>query len=201
MNERSLSAEEVDLMIGRTWFSQEGAPAGDVTVHDQRVTLPELDAEQRASELGHAERRLFVDGLRVEGPVRLGRGVRAIYVVLGELRAGSIELGDGVLAVSGRVSADDYVYLPRTEGTFAVGPDATSDDATVPALPPVQAPLVLWYDPRRRADLVFRMGAKALERVATADLPPALKELYDADGESFKDHAAVREVLRSGRWR
>jgi hypothetical protein len=194
MSQRTLSAEEADLMIGRTWFSDQ---PGDVVVHDEIVRVPELDAGSRAN--GSApERVLFVHGLEVEGTLRVGTG---IYVVLGAVHAKRIELGDGVLAVSGKVSADEYVHAPRTQGMFAVGSDATSDDATIPSLPPVQAPIVVWFDPRRRADLVFTMGPKALQRVPTESLPAALKALYDAPTESFKDPDAVRKVLRDGSWR
>ena len=110
MSERTLSAEEVDLMVGRTWFSREGGASDPVIVHDAAVTLPELDAAKRAAEQGGPDRRLYVDGLRVEGTVSLGRGVNAVIVVLGELRAGRIELGDGVLELAyGRVVAEDVV--------------------------------------------------------------------------------------------
>lgn len=200
MSERVLSAEEVDLMIGRTWFSNHGD--GEVVVHDAPVTWPELDAEARAASHGGPERRLFVHGLQVEGTLRLGRGVPAIYVVLGELHAKRIELGDGVLAVAGRVTAEEYLWAPRTEaGTFAVGPDATSDDATIPALPPVNAPIVVWFDVRRRCDQLFTRGAKSLQRVAPDAFPPPLKALYDAGTERFTDEAAALAVLRSGQWR
>ena len=195
MSQRTLSAEEADLMIGRTWFSDQ---PGDVIVHDEIVRVPELDGESRANGSG-PERVLYVHGLEVEGTLRVGKG---IYVVLGALHAKRIELGDGVLAVSGKVSADEYLHAPRTQGTFAVGSDATSDDATVPSLPPVQAPIVVWFDPRRRADLVFTLGPKGgLQRVTADALPDALKGLYDASSESFKDPDAVRNVLRDGSWR
>jgi hypothetical protein len=201
MSARSLSPEEADLMIGRIWYSDQEAK-GPVQVHDERVTVPEFDAEKRAAENGGPERVLFVHDLKVEGTLRLGKATGSIYVVLGNIHAGRIELGDAVLAVSGRVTADDYVHAPRTEGgNFAVGSDATSDDATIPALPPVSAPIVVWFDPRRRADLVFTRGEKSLQRVMPDDLPAALKSLYDASTESFTDQGKVLEVLRSGSWK
>jgi hypothetical protein len=197
MSERTLSAAEADLMIGRTWFSD---VTTRVTVHDEPVRVDTFDAEARTAAAGDSEMVMFVHSLTVEGTLRLG-AAHSVYVVLGELRCGRIELGDATLAASGPVIATDYVFAPRSKGVFAVGPDATTDDATTPALPPVIAPIVVWHDPRRGIDRVFAHRDGRLRSVPIDALPGGLQALYDTKTETFTDMAAVLAILRSGSWR
>lgn len=195
MSQRSISAAEADLMVGRTWFSDHTTT---VVVHDATVKMDAFDAKQRAQANGEAEMVLFVHGLTVAGTMSLASDVPSVYVVLGELRVGRLELGDAVLAASGPVVADDYVFAPRSNGVFAVGADATTDDATTPALPPVSAPIVVWHDPRRGVDRVFGRNEKGLRAVPHDAMPAALKGLYDPATERFRDPNAVLEALRGG---
>lgn len=195
MTERSISAAEADLMIGRSWFTDHTTT---VTVFDAPVSMESFDAELRAAAAGGAEMALFVHGLRVSGTMRMGADTPSVYVVLGELRVGRLELGDAMLAASGPVIAEQYVHLPRTRGVFAVGADATTDDATTPALPPVSAPIVVWHDVRRGIDRVFSRGEKGLRVVAADAWPEALKALWDPKSETFTDANAVLAALQSG---
>lgn len=195
MTERSISAAEADLMIGRSWFTDHTTT---VTVHDAPVSMESFDAELRAKAAGEAEMVLFVHGLRVTGTMRMGADTPSVYVVLGELRVGRLELGDAMLAASGPVIADHYVHLPRSRGVFAVGADATTDDATTPALPPVSAPIVVWHDVRRGIDRVFSRGDKGLRAVAADAWPEPLKALWDPKSETFTDANAVLAALQSG---
>lgn len=198
MSERTLSAAEADLMIGRTWFSDHTT---EVKVHDEAVRLPEFDAEARVAAAGDTEMVLFVHGLTVEGTMRL-TAPNAIYVVLGELKANRLELGDSWLVVSGPVNVGEYVHAPRSQGVFAVGADATTEDATTPALPPVVAPIVVWHEPRRGIDRVLlHDGGRRLKVLGADELPAKLAALYDAGSERFTDDAAVLEILRKGSWR
>ena len=197
MSERRLSAAEADLMIGRQWFTDHTT---EVTVHDTAIHVPEFDAEERAKAAPEGtEMALFVHGLTVDGTLKLKGAAHSIYVVLGSLEVGRLELGEGTLAVSGAVRAKDYVFAPRSEGVFAVGADATTEDATTPALPPVVAPIVVWHDPRRGIDKVFAPHAsRRLAVQAPGDMPAALAERYNADEERFTDMDGVLEALRQG---
>jgi hypothetical protein len=198
MNQRTIAPEEADLMIGRTWFSESPGP---VLVYDQPISLPAFDAGSRAAEAKGPERVLFVHGLTVSGTAMFDGAPDSIYVVMGDLRVGRLELGNTTCAVSGRVVADEYVYSPSGAAVFAVGGDATSDDATTPALPPVFAPIVVWFEPRRGIDQVYVPLDKTLRRLSSEELPPPLARLYDASKERFTDAGQVRALLRSGGFR
>lgn len=195
--QRTVAPEEADLMIGRSWFSESRAP---VVVHDVRVAWPSFDAGARAQASG-PERMLFVHGLKVEGPVVLEGGKDSVYVVLGDLQARRVEFGDTTIAVAGKIVADEYVWAPRGTALFAVGGDATSDDATSPVLPPVIAPIVVWFDPRRSVDQIYGQIDKTLRRLGPDELPAPLAAVYDAAREQFTDPQRALELLRAGAWR
>jgi hypothetical protein len=194
--QRTVAPEEADLMIGRSWFSQSRAP---VVVHDVRVKWDALDARARAA--GGPERMLFVHGLEVGGAVLLDGAPDSVYVVLGDLHARRLEVGDTTLAVAGRVLADEYVWAPSGTGMFALGGDATSDDATAPVLPPVLAPLLVWFESRRGADQIYMQHDRTLRRLAPDELPGPLAALFDPVRERFTDAHAALQLLRGGQWR
>lgn len=197
MNQRTVAPEEADLMIGRSWFSESRAP---VLVQDEPVTWETFDAGARAEANG-AERMLFVHGLKVTGLADLGGGKESVYVVLGDLHVGRLELGAATLAVSGRIVADTYVWAPNAAGMVALGGDATSDDATAPALPPVLAPIVVWFDPRRSVDVVYTAVDKTIRRLAPEELPAPLAAVYDNARERWTDPQRALQLLRDGAWR
>lgn len=197
MNQRTVAPEEADLMIGRSWFSEQRTP---VLVIDEAAAFESFDAAARAQANG-AERVLFVHGLKVSGAVTLAGAKDCTYVVLGDLHVGRLELGDATLAVSGRIVADQFVWAPGGVGMLALGGDATSEDATAPVLPPVLAPIVVWFDPRRSTDVIYAAHDKTLRRLAPDELPAPLAAVYDARAERWTDPQRALDLLRSGSWR
>ena len=104
----TISARAADREIGKRWFQPY---AKTVEIEDRlRVRGTFEDPGNRYV--------LFRNGLQIMGTLRLGSGSRSIYVVLGDLRAKSIVLGDAVLVVTGRVRAK-IVHKPN-EGIFEV---------------------------------------------------------------------------------
>lgn len=189
MNQRTVTAEEANVMIGRTWF--EGEPA-TVLVHDAPVALPALDAAGRAP-----ERAIYVHGLQVAETANFADAPQSVYVILGDLTAKRLEHGSATLAVSGRIVAEDYVFAPHGTGPLAVGGDVSSDEATSPALPPVLAPIVVWFDPRRNVDVVYAQMDRTLRKLAPDEFPPALRAAYDEASQRFVDVQAALDALRA----
>jgi hypothetical protein len=197
MATRKISVREADAMAGDAWF--EGYTT-DVVVHDDPVVLSEFDAEARARESGQAEMILFAGGLTVNGPMSLGSDVHSIYVVLGDLHVGSLELGDAVLVVTGRVTAARYLFCARHEGVFRVGPEVElPDDAPLSASdePPalLDAPIVVWFN---RGSREFTVLVRAADG-AVASRPDLLLHADLVDLDEFSARRA-RTALRAGRF-
>src|SRR5262245_6202005 len=122
---RKVAAKEADQLVGKDWFD---GYAKSVDVHDEAVTVDQLDAEARAEALGNTEYVVFSRDLTVTGTLDLARDVHSIFVVLGNLTARRVILGDAVLVVRGRLRASEFLLGPPGEGVFELGTEQIESD-------------------------------------------------------------------------
>jgi hypothetical protein len=157
---------------------------------EQKITLASFDGEQQGDESGGPEFVVFDQGLSVKGAMRLGNH-HSIYVVLGDLEAGSIETGDAVLYVSGKVKASRYLLNFNNEGIFQIGGTQKLSAA-------ISCPLIFWHDRTKRETILQRDGSTV---VGAASISAQLKDVYveiDMDEPVLKTRL-ICEALRKGK--
>jgi hypothetical protein len=130
----------------------------------------------------------------VEGLLRLGQGVRSIYVVLGDLRAKRIELGDAVLVVRGKVIAESDLFTPANEGIF----DVHGEQRPERQARHIDAPQALAYDRQRRQHVAYVKRGTRLVKLDTAAIDPRLLRTSE-DGERVVDPKRALARLRAGK--
>jgi hypothetical protein len=153
-----ITADRADELVGESWFAGYTA---EVDLHEEAVVVDEFDAEARAEERRDTEFAIFDAGLTVRGTLTLSRDVHSIYAVRGALRVGRLILGDAVLVVDGRVTADEWVFGGQTEGIFEVAGDQVESDRDG-LLTHISAPLVVLFD-RGRYEYVLREHGRPRE--------------------------------------
>ena len=150
----TISANDADRRAKGPWFR---GHTSHVVVENEGFRVPNFDVAKREKKAGSAEYVLFEGDVTVEGTLSLGGDSRSIYVVLGDLTARRIELGDAALVVRGTMRATDYVFAPRNEGIFAVGGEQKPERQ----LAHVKTPTYFAYDPHAGGHRLFvRRGSK-----------------------------------------
>lgn len=172
---REVSAAAADRRARATWFR---GHADTVRLETGVVIEGDLDVSR-----AHV---LYDKGLTVTGTLRLGAS-GSIVVVVGDLRVGRLQLGDDVLAVTGKVYARDYIRSRLNEGIFSV------HGAQEPRkqLAHLRTPEYLAFDPRTRALTTYR----AVRGKLVAGKPAR----RSADAAKPKPRAAPRKRTRTSR--
>jgi hypothetical protein len=135
--EGHLTAQAADARIGRRCFVGQ---VRVVPVVSTPVAVKTFDADRLT---GPGEAVLIAHDVTVSGRMPANASTIAIE---GNLRVGSLELGDGVLVVNGTVTASLYVFAPDTLGTFAfAGKQLDTDGPST-----LDVPIVVWFN--READ-------------------------------------------------
>jgi hypothetical protein len=163
---RKVGAKEADALVGKDWFD---GYAKSVDVHDESVTLDELDAEARAEALGRPEYVVFARDLTVTGTLNLCSDVHSIFVVLGTLTVRRLILGDAVLVVRGKLRATEWVLGPPSEGLLDLGSEQMESDPEA-VLARIDSPLVVLFDRSRREYTLRERGRMRSEQELGPDL-------------------------------
>jgi len=186
----TIVAKDADRRAKGPWFRDH---TSRVAVERDGFRVVTFDAAKRAKKAGSSEYVLFEGNVVVDGTLNLGSGVRSIYVVLGDLTARRIELGDAVLVVRGTVSATEYVFTPRNEGVFAVHGEQRPEKQ----LRHLKTPLYLAYDARARGHRLFAGSTTKLVEVPIANVDDGACCRRDDDEIVIDPKRALRR-LRSG---
>lgn len=178
--DRVVTAAAADKLVGKKWF---GGYTDQVSIVERPV-LTDFDGQARGDGGGGAEYVVFEGGLEVRGPLVVGN-CRSIYIVHGDLLAGSIVAGDAVFVVTGKVTVRDSLVRLRNEGIFLDGKEEP---------PAIKCPLLLWYDRNARELTLVRDGTRTVgEREIAELLAPAYSEL-DMDERRLKPRKILTAI-------
>jgi len=182
-----LSPQEADRLSRGKWFCKY---AKEVEVFAKPVTRPELV-------LNSVAYTLYKEGLTVKGSMRLGTA-HSILVILGDLRASRLDIGDAVLVVSGQLYIDESVAHFANEGLLVAG-GIEWNKATRKAPPDaIHCPLIFWDDRSNAKTLLVRDG-KVIGR-SKEEIARLLKQAFwetDMDEVILKPKA-IKEALAVG---
>lgn len=199
---QAIAADEADRRVGRNWFDR--FTRNVVCFADDIQLDGDFDTLQRAEIKGEVECLLFEGDLRVEGRMRFQSDVQSILVVLGDLHAHAIELGDAMVAVAGTVYARDYVFAPPNEGVLEVGPGvrspATDEWVALPDVSCINAPIFGFFDFDQKRHRLFYPSSNGAGGVIELEESEWIGRLDpELFGPSGLKHEPALERLRQGR--
>lgn len=190
-----ITAVIADRRAKGQWFRGYTSMVGLV---DGTFSARDFDVPRREKKANGSEYILFDSNVKISGTLRLGSGTRSIYVILGDLSASRIELGDSVLVVRGQVSANAYIFGSANEGIFDVQ-GMQRPDRLVKHL---KTPYFLAYDPMARKHrgehVVFTTRGKDRVQLDNAELEPTILRKNE-DGELVVDLERALARLRAGK--
>jgi hypothetical protein len=191
--ESKIDALAADQLIKGSWF--EGY-AKQVSTFDAMVTLEQFDGNSRGDLNRGPEYIIFKTGLQVKDFVRLG-DYHSIYVILGDLEAESVETGDAILIVTGKIKAGSYLLNFQNEGIILDGRATYDDQDETSSLPrSIEAPLMFWYNRQQRKIYLYKNGEQVADNIDDMKTH-ILDEFFEMDMDEFilKENKVV-EALR-----
>lgn len=160
--ESKIDALAADQLIKASWF--EGY-AKQVTTFDEMVTLEQFDGNTRGDLNKGPEYIIFKNGLKVKDFVRLG-DYHSIYVILGDLEAESVETGDAILIVTGKIKVGSYLLNFQNEGIILDGRATYDKQDKKSSLPrSIEAPLMFWYNRPQREVYLYKNGEQVADKI------------------------------------
>jgi hypothetical protein len=116
---------------------------------------------------------------------------------LGDLEAESVETGDAILIVTGKIKVRSYLLNFQNEGIILDGRSTYDDQDETSSLPrSIEAPLMFWYNRQQREIYLYKNGEQIADNID--DIKNHLQdEFFKMDMDEFiLQENKVVEALR-----